>query len=788
MHEAVKILVRGRVQGVGFRPFVFRLAQETGLKGTVQNNMDGVRIVWEGSPETIRSAMKRLVSERPRLSRIDKVTYERAETAGLTDFTILESDRDGKSSLVIPVDSAVCADCLHEMRDPGNFRYRYPFINCTQCGPRYSIIDALPYDRPYTSMKDFPMCGKCGEEYRDPHNRRHHAQPIACDACGPHVSLIEMDGTVLGQRDEAVRLAVRSLESGMIMAIKGIGGYHLACDAANHASVEKLRQRKNRPERPLAIMAASVDAAKRIAVISDREESLLRSPEAPIVLLERSAAYARTLPEALAPGIRTIGVMLPYTPLHHLLFDDGKFSYLVMTSANPSGLPILYEDAPARAYLDGIADRILTNNRPILHAIDDSVVRMSERAPYFLRRSRGYVPDPLPARTNVDGVVALGGQMKNTFALGRRRQIFIGPHLGDLSAVESVEHYEKTLSHLMKWMGIEVKTVAVDMHPFYSTRSVAEKMNKPVVPVQHHHAHLVSCMEENKLEGPVFGVILDGTGYGEDGNIWGFEVLYGDASGYRRLAHLRYTPLPGGDRAVLEPWRNAAGMLIGLLGERGRRLAGRLFPDKESSIAVISRMVSMKLNSPLAGTCGRLFDAVSAILGICTESTYDGEAAIRLSEHLGPGNVNAPPYPFVVTEKSGLKELDFKPMIEQITDERLKGVPPEPLIRRFHETIISACCSLVESIAGENPGFGRRVVLSGGSMNNPFLSLRLSESLEARGFSVYTHHLLPSGDGGLCLGQLMIAAAKSGVSKACDDDRSDTRPISSSGGNEIKKY
>lgn len=764
MCEAVKVLVRGRVQGVGFRPFVFRLAQEAGLKGTVQNNMDGVRIVWEGTREAIRLAMKKLVSERPRLSRIDEMTCEHVAAAGLTDFTILESDRGGKSTLVIPVDSAVCDDCLREMRDPGNFRYRYPFINCTQCGPRYSIIAALPYDRPYTSMKDFPMCDQCAAEYSDPSNRRHHAQPIACDTCGPYVSLIDMDGNVLGRHDDAVRLTVRSLESGMIVAVKGIGGYHLACDAADRELVEKLRQRKNRPERPLAIMAASVEAARRIAVVSDREESLLRSPEAPIVLLEKGADYDRLLPETLAPGVRTIGVMLPYTPLHHLLFDDGSFSYLVMTSANPSGLPILYEDEPARVYLAGIADRILTHNRPILHAIDDSVVRLSERAPFFLRRSRGYVPDPLPARTDVDGVIALGSEMKNTFALGRHRQIFIGPHLGDLSAEESLWHYKKTLSHLMKWMGIEVKTVAVDMHPLYSTRSVAEKMNKPIVPVQHHHAHLVSCLEENKLEGPVLGIILDGTGYGEDGNIWGFEVLYGDASGYRRLAHLRYTPLPGGDRAVLEPWRNAAAMLIELLGERGRRLAGRLFPDKESVLAVISRMLSLKLNSPLAGTCGRLFDAVSAILGICRESTYDGEAAIRLSECLMQTAEDAVPYPFIVTEKHGLKELDFKPMIEQIAVERLDGDPLRPIIRRFHETIVSACRSLLEDIAGEHPELGRRVVLSGGSMNNPFLSRRLAESLEAGGFSVYTHHLLPSGDGGLCLGQLMIAAAKNRVS------------------------
>lgn len=761
MSEAVKIIVRGRVQGVGFRPFVYQLAQKMGLKGTVQNNMDGVRIIWEGSGAAIRKALEELKLSPPRLSRIDTVVAEQIAAEGRGTFSILPSDRTGKSSLVIPIDSAVCDDCLREMRDPANFRYRYPFINCTQCGPRYTIIDALPYDRPYTSMQRFPMCGRCEREYRDPLNRRHHAQPIACEACGPQLSLLSMDGKMLAERDEALGLAVRSLEEGQIVAVKGIGGFHLACDAANRASVERLRRRKRRPHRPLAIMAASVEAARRIADISDREDELLRSPEAPIVLLSKNSGYSKVLPDTLAPGVRTIGVMLPYTPLHHLLFDDGRFSYLVMTSANPSGLPILYEEDRAVKYLDGIADRILAHNRPILHAIDDSVVRISRYAPFFLRRSRGYVPDPMSTQRNVDGIVALGSQMKNTFALGRGKQIFIGPHLGDLSAVESIGHYEKTLSHLKKWMGIETKAVAVDMHPLYSTRKIAEKMRKPLVLVQHHHAHLVSCMEENRLEGSCLGIILDGTGFGEDENIWGFEVLYGDASGYRRLAHLRYTPLPGGDKAVLEPWRNAAAMLIDLLGEEGMHLAGRIFPDKVQAIPVIGRMLALGLNSPLAGTCGRLFDAVSAMLGICTESTYDGEAAIRLSEGLEPGKENDRTYPFVITEKQDLKELDFTPMLAQMAREHLNGDPEEPMIRCFHHTVAAACLNLIENISGEHPEFGRRVVLSGGSMNNPYLASLLAENLEAAGFSVFTHHLLPSGDGGLCLGQLMIAAERS---------------------------
>lgn len=762
MPEAVKVLVRGRVQGVGFRPFVYRISTEAGLAGTVQNNMDGVRIIWEGDGETIRQALERLKAEKPRTARIDSVETGSVPASGRHSFNIVPSDRKGTSRLVIPVDTAVCDDCLREMHDPSNFRYRYPFINCTQCGPRYTIIDRLPYDRPYTSMKTFPMCETCAEEYCDPLNRRHHAQPIACGTCGPYLSLLSMNGELLGEREHALKLAVHSLEKGGIVAIKGIGGYHLACNAADAAAVARLRKRKGRPEKPLAIMAASIAAARRIAILSPNEEHLLRSPEAPIVLLEKGRTYTDVLSEYVAPGIGTVGVMLPYTPLHHLLFDDGNFSYLIMTSANPSGLPILYEEDSALAYLNGIADQILTHNRPILHAIDDSVVRANGKdIPFFLRRARGYVPDPIDTAVNVDGVVAMGSQMKNTFAIGRGSQIIIGPHLGDLSADQSLRHYEKTLKHLMTWTGASIRSVAVDMHPLYSNREIAERMGKPMIPVQHHHAHLVSCMADNRLNGSCLGLILDGTGYGADGNIWGFEVLYGGTGGYRRLGHLRNTPLPGGDRAVREPWRNAAGMLISLLGSEGLRFAEALFPEQRSVLPVIGRMINIKLNSPQAGTCGRLFDAVSAMLGLCPISTYDGEAAIRLSELAETGNQRLASYPFQIRARAGLEELDMTPALRQIAQEHLAHVPAARISLRFHETVVSACCDLIGRIHREHPEFGRRVVLSGGSFNNRYLSAKLAQSLRAGGYSVYTHRRVPCGDGGLSLGQLMIAAERS---------------------------
>lgn len=730
---------------------------EEKLAGTVQNNMDGVRITWEGSRAAVRRALKRLKAEKPRLSRIDELAVHADVITGRKGFRIIDSDRSGKSSLVIPVDSAVCDNCLKEMRDPSNFRYRYPFINCTQCGPRYSIIDELPYDRKYTSMANFRMCSKCEKEYRDPLNRRHHAQPIACDCCGPHLSLLSSDGELLGEREDALTLAVHVLEKGGIVAVKGIGGFHLACDASNSEAVARLRRCKNRPDKPLAIMARSMEEVRRIAAVSDREENVLRSPEAPIVLLEKNKAFTDLLPGALAPGIRTIGVMLPYTPLHHLLFDDGKFSFLVMTSANPSGLPIVYQDDCAVHYLGGIADQILTHNRPILHAVDDSVVRVGRSVPFFLRRSRGYAPDPINSERNVDGIAALGSQMNNTFAIGRGEQIFVSPHLGDLAAVESMDHYQATLAHVMKWAGVTPRAIAIDRHPYYSTREIAAKLGQPIVEVQHHHAHLVSCMEDNGLTGNCIGLILDGTGYGADGNVWGFEVLYGGACGYQRLAHLRYTPLAGGDRAVTEPWRNATAMLISLLGDEGRRLAARLFPDQSAGLRVIDRMTEMKLNSPMAGTCGRLFDAVSAIIGLCKVSTYEGEPAILLSECADEGNRQVEPYPYRVTWE-GTAEIDFSLTLKQIAEDHLHGLSAARISRRFHETVVSVCCSVIHRIACRHPEFGRRVVLSGGSLNNRFLARHLQATLAADGFDVFTHHRMPCGDGGLCLGQLVVAA------------------------------
>ncbi|WP_353947502.1 carbamoyltransferase HypF [Sporolactobacillus sp. Y61] len=757
--EGLSITVHGRVQGVGFRPFVYRLSQALDLKGTVQNNMDGVHIHWEGQEETIRTGLNRLIDEKPAMARIDHVETVKTALSGASCFTIIPSDRSGCSSLIIPVDSAVCDDCLREMRDPANRRYHYPFINCTQCGPRYTIIDALPYDRSYTSMKNFIMCRPCADEYHHPADRRYHAQPIACASCGPHLSLLDPDGRTISEREQALRVAVRLLEKGKIVAIKGIGGYHLACDAANETAVARLRKRKGRPDKPLAVMVPTVEAAGKMAAVSDTEAAVLRSPEAPIVLLGKKDSPSLPIARGIAPGIRTVGIMLPYTPLHHLLFDMGRYSCLVMTSANHSGLPILYEDGQVLSGLKGIAEAILTHNRPIYNAIDDSVVRADGKAPFFLRRARGYAPEPVAAPGDVSGIVALGSQLNNTFALGRGHQIFISPHLGDLSSDQSIRHYERTLRRFIAWTGSRIETVAADLHPLYSNRETAAGLGQPVTEVQHHHAHLVSCMADNHLGGCCLGIILDGTGYGEDGAIWGFEVLYGGAAGFRRLAHLRYTPLPGGDRAVIEPWRNAAAMLISLHGDEGMQLAERLFPEKKQLLPVIQRMTEREVNSPSAGTCGRLFDAVSAILGVCRRSTYEGEAAVLLSE-LAESGKRAQSYPFTIREQDHMLVIDPSEMLQEIAVDHLRGAASEAISQRFHETVKAACCTVLNQIHRAHPEYGRRVVLSGGSFNNPYLSEQMDQTLCRSGFTVFRHQHVPCGDGGLSLGQLIIAEAR----------------------------
>lgn len=758
MQKAVNITVKGRVQGVGFHPFIFALAKRYNVKGIVQNNMDGVFIHIEGDAYAVDQFIHSLPVEAPRLSCIDEMIVTAAQWQACNDFSIIPSERTGSSSLVIPIDTAVCNDCLREMYDPNDHRYRYPFINCTQCGPRYTIIEQLPYDRPFTSMYSFPMCKRCNEEYNDPMNRRHHAQPIACPACGPSIMLRNRDGKMV--QGDAIEQARAYIQAGAIVAIKGLGGYHLACDATNERAVQQLRMRKQRPNRPLAVMAASVDIVEQLCDVTEEEKQLLTSPEAPIVVVkQRKNTMIASL---VAPGLQTVGVMLPYTPLHHLLLDD-QLPVIVMTSANRSGAPIIYEDERAFCDLQNIADYFLVHNRPIVHPLDDSVVQIENGNTHFIRRARGFVPDPLWTKQDVHEIVALGGQQKNVFAFGRHQQIFLGPHIGDLEHVEVIEHFEREYEHLRTWMGVTPKIIAVDLHPNYETWNIAKQWDADIVAVQHHHAHMVSCMEENHISTSCFGLILDGTGYGEDGHIWGFELLYGNALQYERIGHLTYTPLPGGERCAKEPWRTTVGMLGYYLGEEGYALAQQRFIERARDVDVLRQMIEKGLHSPLAGTCGRLFDAVSAFLYVCTHSTYDGEAAIRLSELIDDTKIYEA-YPFNV-ERRETWEIDLKEMWRAIIRDVDDGVQTNTVAGRFHETVVQASVEMVRLALQQHPTYERNIVLSGGSMHNRYIVKRLRQEFSQLGFNVYTHQKVPCNDGGLALGQLMIAAHRRG--QAC---------------------
>ncbi|MEH7157408.1 carbamoyltransferase HypF [Neobacillus drentensis] len=756
MRAAVKIAVRGRVQGVGFRPFVFQLAATYQLNGTVQNNMDGVKIHLEGESERIQMFLSDLKIRAPRLSKINEILVEESVIENRAGFTIIASERSGTSMLVIPIDSAVCEDCLREMNDPNDFRYQYPFINCTQCGPRYTIIEALPYDRPYTSMVEFPMCDDCRREYEDPTNRRHHAQPIACPKCGPQLKLLGNLGEEIDS-ENPIKETIRLLKEGKVVAIKGLGGYHLCCDARNEQAVAELRRRKNRPLRPLAVMAASMTEVEKLSEFNVAERDLLQSPESPIVVLKKRDGFE--LAASVAPRMRTIGVMLPYTPHHHLLLADPELSCLVMTSANPSGLPIVFKDEEAFQYLDGIADYYLIHNRAILHPVDDSVVQLNDGNVDFLRRSRGYVPDPFTTNNDVTGIVAFGGQQKTTFTIGRNEQIFVGPHIGDLENIETIDHYQYELKHLLKWIDTPMKTAVIDAHPGYQVQRMAkEYLFTEVIEVQHHHAHMAACIDEHHLSGLTYGIILDGTGYGLDGKIWGFEIFSGDAAGFERMAHLHYTPLPGSEKCIREPWRNAVAMLIGYHGDAGVVLAKAIFTDKSAEIEMLEKMIEKNLNTVYAGTCGRLFDAVSAICGITRVSTYDGEAAIQLAE-LVNDQVIYQPYPFDLQETDGIT-IDFSKMMKEICNDVLTGEDIAMISGRFHETIVVAIVGSMVLLKERNPHANTNVVLSGGSFHNRYLRKRVRTELENRQFNVFVPEQVPCNDGGLSYGQLAVAAAK----------------------------
>ncbi len=756
-----RILVAGTVQGVGFRPFVFRLARSLGLRGRVANTGRGVAIDAEGDPEALEAFVQALRERAPRLAQVAGVTRRPAPPRGYTDFRVLPAapaavrpagtHPDAAGAVLVPPDVAMCDQCRRETLDPADRRHLYPFTNCTDCGPRFTILADVPYDRRRTSMAAFQLCADCAREYEDPGDRRFHAEPGACPACGPRVRLVDRTGAPLaGEWREAFR---RLVLAGGIVAVKGIGGYHLACDARNEAAVAELRRRKGRPARPFAVMCRDLEVAARYCRISPREAALLSGPEAPIVLLEKRPGAG--LAEGLAPGLRSLGVMLPYTPLHLLLFSDG-LDVLVMTSGNPSGLPLAAGDEEALERLAGIADAFLQHDREIVNRCDDSVARVVGGDLHLLRRARGYVPAPVrvPAAPGEPDALGTGGHQRVTFCLLQGEGAVLSQHLGDLDTAEALEAYRSALARLTAWTGCRPRAIGCDLHPGYATTRLARELSEvfggaAVVGVQHHHAHLAACLAENGLEGEAVGVVLDGTGYGEDGAVWGFEVLSGGYGGFRRHAHLAYVPLPGGERAVRRPWVMAVSYLLACLGEDGYRLAERLFPDRAAELPLLGKLVAAGFNSPPASSCGRLFDAVSALLGVCRENTYDGQAAAELGELVLAGIEDAYPFAF----RQGV--LDPGPLLAGVAGDALAGADRRLVATRFHNAV--AAMAVAAALAAAEEASLDRVALSGGCFQNPYLFLRVREALEGAGLKVYFHRRVPANDGGLALGQAMVA-------------------------------
>ena len=727
------------------------------LAGWVRNTPAGVEIELQGTSAGLDNFDKALRSSLPPLALITSHTCKDIPVNDDSSFSILQSGT-GAAEIRIAPDSALCADCLRELFDPADRRYRYPFITCTNCGPRYSIITGTPYDRPKTTMAGFPLCPECLTEYEDPLDRRFHAQPIACHACGPHATLLSSSGEPISKRDEAVRQSIELLKQGAILAVKGIGGYHLAVDACNHEAVRRLRERKKRDEKPFAVMAASLQIARELADFDELEERLLTSPEAPVVIVRKHPDSG--LSPLIAPNNGWLGLMLPYAPLHHLLMRD-NFRALVMTSGNVSDEPVAFEDHDALQRLAGIADYFLLHDRPIHIRSDDSVLRVFQGKPLFYRRARGYAPRAITLPFAVPPLLAAGAELKSAVCLADGNRAFLSQHIGDLQNQSTFDSFAHTVSHLSGILQITPESVVCDLHPDYLSSRFAEDSALPLLRVQHHHAHMASCMAENGLDGDVIGIIFDGTGLGADGTIWGGEFLTGGYTGCRRAAHFRPVPLPGGDAAVREPWRMAMAYLFQALGEAAFTLdhpVVRVLPEAERGL--FAMMLKRGINSPLTSSCGRLFDAVAALLNLHHSVSYDGQGAIGL-EALAESSENEPlgdyPYKIVLHGENPL-QLDFSTMFSAILGDIDAGRPAPVIARRFHQTVAAAAAEISLRISAET-GLDR-VVLSGGVFQNRLLSEMIYTALTVKGLTVYTHRLVPPNDGGIALGQTAIAGRR----------------------------
>ena len=759
----VQVVVRGIVQGVGFRPFVYRLAREHGLGGWVLNSTQGVVIEVEGERERIEGFLGELQAEPPPQALIEKVETSLLPPVGYSSF-VIEASREGSEFVLISPDICICADCLRELRDPHDPRYRYPFINCTNCGPRFTIISDIPYDRPKTTMRVFAMCPRCDGEYHDPADRRFHAQPNACPVCGPRVALAVNGARPPRTPDEPIETARRLLAQGAIVSVKGLGGFHLACDATNRQAVATLRRRKHRVDKPFAVMSLDVETVRRYCDVQEGEAQLLESPARPIVLLRR-LPDCPIAPE-VAPGNNHIGVMLPYTPLHYLLLDGvGESSLppplaLVMTSGNMIEEPIAIGNQEAHQRLSVLADYFLLHDRDIHVRCDDSVTRLFRGKEAILRRSRGYAPFPVRLNLELAEILACGAELKNTFCLTKGTYAFLSQHIGDMENYETFASYQSSIQHFQRLFRVEPRAVAYDMHPNYlATRyalELAEEQGLRKVPVQHHHAHVASCMAENGVTEPVIGVAFDGTGYGSDGRIWGGEFLLADFRRFRRLAHFRYVPLPGGEAAIKRPYRMAVSHLLSALGEEALELPLPLWSMLEpGELALVRRLMTTGVNSPLTSSCGRFFDAISALVGVRGVVNYEGQAAIEL-EMLAAEGVDDT-YDWRLLRRTPMV-IDPAPLLRGVVADLQAGVDVGVISARFHNTIAAIVADVCRA-AREKTGVGR-VALSGGCFQNVYLLGRTIDALERDGFQVLIHHLVPANDGGIALGQAVVANAR----------------------------
>lgn len=749
-----KIRVNGIVQGVGFRPFVYRLARECRLGGYVNNSSDGVLIEVEGTQEALALFHARFRQEAPPMARITELKVETMAPAGETAFSIIASRRDALPTTLISPDVSLCPDCRRELFDPTDRRYQYPFINCTNCGPRYTIVYGIPYDRLNTSMRVFLMCPACEQEYHDPENRRFHAQPNACPACGPTLTLRDRHGQKV-ETDAPIRAAVNFLQQGKILAVRGLGGFHLAVDARNEAVVQELRQRKGRAEKPFAMMAPNLAAIEKFCFVSPAEQALLQQPTRPIVLLRRRDHHQ--LAASVAPNQQYFGFMLPYTPLHELLLHD-HFEALVMTSGNFSEEPITIGNDEALERLAPLADYFLLHDREILQRCDDSIARCAAGEPQMIRRSRGYVPAPVFLSTPLRRrILACGGELKNTIALARDNTVFLSQHVGDLDNPAALAFFENSLAHLQKILEIEPELIAFDLHPEYlSTKWALQQTHVPRLGVQHHHAHLAAVMAENNVTEKTIGIILDGTGYGTDGTIWGGEVLIGEARAFERYAWLQPVPLPGGEAAIHQPWRTAISYLAAAYGDKVAELALPVIQSRRRhELEIILQMIARQLNSPLTSSCGRLFDAVSALLGIREEVNYEAQAAIELEMIVDEGEEGV--YRAALPEQSRDGPIPVAPLIESIVKDLRAEVARPRIATRFHRTLVELF--VMAARAARQATSIQRAGLSGGVFQNVFFFTTMLRRLQEEGFDVITHRQVPTNDGGLALGQVVIADA-----------------------------